>query len=346
LKELSHADQRVAVELWVQLFPQAWKSLNEDSRIALVRPLTSFLSQHYHRKQLKHGGGFGYRRNIIQAMLNGILYCRPMPYLPAELIRFLGKTYNAWHTSIAICEQQVFHNEKLKGIDLQQWSEALESLYVELNEKDYGRGIQQMLCKSKETQVSLDLQANGQWKQAQEILTNAISEHAARDLSTYETNGWRKDWVECCRQLAEWDVLKLYCASADEPNVLMECAWKSPDWSLVKSLFKTPSVVAKVEDALLPDINTSMLRIYTEIKNWNLDEVDMYYNEAVQIVLRKWQSLPASTSASHIPLFQRFQNIVELQESIIIMSKLQKTKRTHGNAHPHQMPDLTTHLHV
>ena len=117
-----------------------------------------------------------------------------------------------------------------------------------------------------ETQVSLDLQANGQWKQAQEILTNAISEHAARDLSTYETNGWRKDWVECCRQLAEWDVLKLYCASADEPNVLMECAWKSPDWSLVKSLFKTPSVVAKVEDALLPDINTSMLRIYTEIK--------------------------------------------------------------------------------
>ena len=72
----------------------------------------------------------------------------------------------------------------------------------------------------------------------------------------------------------------------------------------------------------------------------------MYYNEAVQIVLRKWQSLPASTSASHIPLFQRFQNIVELQESIIIMSKLQKTKRTHGNAHPHQMPDLTTHLHV
>ena len=258
----------------------------------------------------------------------------------------MGKTYNAWHTSIAICEQQVFHNEKLKGIDLQQWSEALESLYVELNEKDYGRGIQQMLCKSKETQVSLDLQANGQWKQAQEILTNAISEHAARDLSTYETNGWRKDWVECCRQLAEWDVLKLYCASADEPNVLMECAWKSPDWSLVKSLFKTPSVVAKVEDALLPDINTSMLRIYTEIKNWNLDEVDMYYNEAVQIVLRKWQSLPASTSASHIPLFQRFQNIVELQESIIIMSKLQKTKRTHGNAHPHQMPDLTTHLHV
>ena len=126
----------------------------------------------------------------------------------------------------------------------------------------------------------------------------------------------------------------------------MECAWKSPDWSLVKSLFKTPSVVAKVEDALLPDINTSMLRIYTEIKNWNLDEVDMYYNEAVQIVLRKWQSLPASTSASHIPLFQRFQNIVELQESIIIMSKLQKTKRSHGNAYPHQMPDLTTHLHV
>ena len=37
---------------------------------------------------------------------------------------------------------------------------ALESLYKDLNEHDYGRGIQYLLSVCSETHASLDLQAN------------------------------------------------------------------------------------------------------------------------------------------------------------------------------------------
>ena len=90
LEELSYADQRIAAELWIQVFSQSWYCLSEESKIALVRPLIAFLSQHYHRKQLKHGGGFGYRRNIVQVVMKSILKCRPMPYLPPELSEVFG----------------------------------------------------------------------------------------------------------------------------------------------------------------------------------------------------------------------------------------------------------------
>ena len=45
---------------------------------------------------------------MVQALLEGISLCQPQPKLPSELIKFLGKTFCAWHTAIPLLESHVF----------------------------------------------------------------------------------------------------------------------------------------------------------------------------------------------------------------------------------------------
>ena len=49
-----------------------------------------------------------HRPNVVQSLLEGISLCQPQPKLPSELIKFLGKTFCAWHTAIPLLESHVF----------------------------------------------------------------------------------------------------------------------------------------------------------------------------------------------------------------------------------------------
>ena len=44
---------------------------------------------------------------LLQALLEGISLSQPQPKIPSELIRFLGKTYSAWHIAIPLLESHV-----------------------------------------------------------------------------------------------------------------------------------------------------------------------------------------------------------------------------------------------
>ena len=44
---------------------------------------------------------------LFQALLEGISLSQPQTKIPSELIKFLGKTYNAWHIAIPLLESHV-----------------------------------------------------------------------------------------------------------------------------------------------------------------------------------------------------------------------------------------------
>jgi len=44
---------------------------------------------------------------VVQALLEGIALCQPQPKLPSELIKYLGKSFCAWHTAIPLLESHV-----------------------------------------------------------------------------------------------------------------------------------------------------------------------------------------------------------------------------------------------
>ena len=43
----------------------------------------------------------------LQSLLEGISLSQPQPKIPSELIKFLGKTFNAWHMAIPLLESHV-----------------------------------------------------------------------------------------------------------------------------------------------------------------------------------------------------------------------------------------------
>ena len=44
---------------------------------------------------------------VLQTLLEAITLCQPQPKLPSELIKYLGKTFCAWHTAIPLLESHV-----------------------------------------------------------------------------------------------------------------------------------------------------------------------------------------------------------------------------------------------
>jgi hypothetical protein len=44
---------------------------------------------------------------FLQALLEGISLSQPQPKIPPELIKFLGKAFNAWHIAIPLLESHV-----------------------------------------------------------------------------------------------------------------------------------------------------------------------------------------------------------------------------------------------
>lgn len=101
VRELLHAHTHVAYHLWVLMFPIVWATLDKPQQVALAKPIITLLSREYHTKQA------GARPNVVQAMLDGIGVSQPQPKIPPELLRFLGRTFNAWQIAIPLLESHV-----------------------------------------------------------------------------------------------------------------------------------------------------------------------------------------------------------------------------------------------
>lgn len=97
----AQVDPYVAYHLWVLVFPIVWATLAKQQQINLAKPIISLLSKEYHQRQAMA------RPNVVQALLEGISLSQPQPKIPPELIKFLGKSFNAWHIAIPLLESHV-----------------------------------------------------------------------------------------------------------------------------------------------------------------------------------------------------------------------------------------------
>ncbi len=109
LRELAHTDAHVAYHMWVLVFPIVWATLQKEEQVMLAKPMITLLSKDYHLKQLSK------RPNVVQALLEGLSLSQPQPKLPSELIKFLGRTYNAWHIAISLLESHVMLFPQVSG---------------------------------------------------------------------------------------------------------------------------------------------------------------------------------------------------------------------------------------
>ncbi|KAG9129909.1 hypothetical protein Leryth_007000 [Lithospermum erythrorhizon] len=321
LRELAHTDANVAYHLWVLVFPIVWVTLHKEEQVALAKPMISLLTKDYHKKQQ------GHRPNVVQALLEGLQLSHPQPRMPSELIKYIGKTYNAWHISIALLESHVmlFLNDS-------KCPESLAELYRLLNEEDMRCGLWKKKSVTAETRAGLSLVQHGFWQQAQTLFHQAMIKATQgtynNTVPKAEMCLWEEQWLHCATQLSQWDALVEFGKLVENYDVLLDGLWKQPDWTYMKD-----HVIPKAQVEETPKLR--IVHAYFALHEKNADgvaEVESLVGKGVDLALEQWWQLPEMSVHARIPLLQQFQQLMEVQESTKVVVDIASGSKHSGNS--------------
>lgn len=321
LRELAHTDANVAYHLWVLVFPIVWVTLQKDEQVQLAKPMIALLSKDYHKKQAAS------RPNVVQALLEGLQLSHPQPRMPSELIKYIGKTYNAWHIALALLESHVmlFLNET-------KCSESLAELYRLLNEEDMRCGLWKKRSVTAETRAGLSLVQHGYWQRAQNLFYQAMVKATQgtynNTVPKAEMCLWEEQWLYCASQLSQWDALVDFGKSVENYEILLDSLWKLPDWAYMKD-----HVIPKAQVEETPKLRLIQAFFALHDRNANgVGDAENIVGKGVDLALEQWWQLPEMSVYSRIPLLQQFQQLVEVQESARILIDISSGNKLSGNS--------------
>jgi transformation/transcription domain-associated protein len=321
LQRLLFVDPQVAHDVWVSFFSSAWSGLSKREQADITHHMITLLSKEYHIKQAE------LRPNVIQSLLTSIHKCSPTMLLPPHLIKYLAKTFGAWHVGAEILEGYMDVSEDASP-DSMTVFESLAEVYAELAESDVFYGLWRRGSFYSDTNMAVALEQNGMWEQASMMYETAQSKARSGVIPfmDHEYSLWEDHWMLAAEKLQHWDILYDLARGENNYELMLESAWRIKDWSdNVDSL--------EEQIRMLPEVATPRRRVFEAflalLKSPGLLDKNVEFTksleDAMQLSLRKWTSLPPQLSAAHVPLLQHFQQFVELQEAVQIFGSLSTT---------------------
>ncbi|KAF9485316.1 hypothetical protein BDN70DRAFT_848082 [Pholiota conissans] len=322
IQRLLFLDPLAAHETWVSAFPAVWTCLTRREQSEITNHMVILLSKDYHTKQAS------LRPNIIQTLLTGIHACSPPMILPPHLVKYLAKTFGAWHIALEILEKSLDYTKDDEIAICDHIYDSLADVYAELAEEDMFYGLWRRRSIRSETNVGLAYEQAGMWEQASQTYEAAQSRVRAGTIPFSEAEFclWEDHWILSAEKLQHWDVLYEFAKGEGNQELMLECAWRIKDWNENKE-----SLEEQIN--LLPEIPTPRRRVFEAYiallklpaaLDKNVD-FTKFLEDAMQLSLRKWVGLPQHLSVAHIPLLQHFQQFVELQEAVQIFGSLSQT---------------------
>ena len=327
-RKLLYADSAATQQVWVSAFTATWACLTRREQLDLTKFLVALLTKEYHLKTVDR------RPNVIQTLLAGVLAASPSPSLPPHVIRYLGKTFNAWHTAAELL-QNALENPREEEAIRETTLDALAETYSELNEEDLLYGLWRRRAGYNETNAAISWEQIGQWGQAQVLYESAqiTARSGVLPFSESEMALWEDHWIITAQKLQQWDILTDLAKNEGNKELLLECAWRLNDWvndrEMIEGALESMSPVATPRRRVFESF-LALLKLQTTCKD-SAEEaaakkgLHKLLDEGVQLSLRKWFYLPEIVSAAHVPLLTVFQQFVELQETQQIFASLQAT---------------------
>ncbi|TFY70158.1 hypothetical protein EVG20_g2846 [Dentipellis fragilis] len=321
MQRLLFMDPMVAHDMWLRAFPSAYSSLSRRDQVDVTQHMISLLAKEYHIKQAEM------RPNVIQTLLAGVNACEPQMTVPPHLVKYLAKTFGAWHAGLEILQSMSRTLEDEASIR-DTIFDSLAELYAELAEEDLFYGLWRRRCLHQDTNIAIAFEQNGMWEQASAMYENAQSKSRAGTLpfSEQEYCLWEDHWILAAEKLQQWDILYDFARHEGNQELMLESAWRIKDWadnrdSLEEQINALPEVATprrRVFEAFI-----ALLKVPAALeKNTEFTKI---LEDAMQLSLRKWVSLPPHLSPAHVPLLQHFQQFVELQEAVQIFGSLSAT---------------------
>ncbi|CAK8696388.1 unnamed protein product [Clavelina lepadiformis] len=348
--QLCHNDTQLAHAIWCKLFPCIWCCLSEKQQSVLSEELSTFVCSGAHLVQKDC------QPSAIHTVVEGFSKCIPAIPLKPPVVKYLGKTHNLWFRCALILEQMSseyeFNNMKsLSSNNTNYESEAiickqqevlnaLCDLYSLLREEDMWIGLWKKRCSYPDTAKALSYEQQGFFEHAQaryeSLMSQAREDHDKSTASVdaiSEYKVWEEHWIRCCQELNQWEVLNEYgsCKSVCNPHLVVECAWRLPDWNNMKDALVQVELSYPQELAWKVNMYRGFLAIcHPDEHHLNLIEslVDMASSQAI----KEWKRIPHIVSHIHTPLLQAAQQIIELQEAAQVHQSLQPSNIGRSNS--------------
>ncbi|KAI9000171.1 phosphatidylinositol kinase, partial [Gaertneriomyces semiglobifer] len=330
LRQLLYFDDSVTYQVWVAAFPVCWGLLTSRERHDAHKTLVPLLAREYHAEQA------AMRPNVIQALLEGICRCEAtiQPRLPPQLVKYLGKTHNAWYIAIELLQQSIAdtrfagvlavkEDEKIRESTL----DALCELFWNLSEDDYFFGVWRRRSLFAETNAAVSFEQCSMWPQAQKLYEAAQAKARTGVLPFTESEYrlWEDHWVISAQKLQQWEMLMDLARHESNTDLVLECAWRLSDWMQEKDQLQ--AAVDSLQDSN-PRRNVYqafMLLLQFPESPERQKEFIVKCDEGTQNALRRWSQLPKEATEAHIPLLHQFQQYVELNEAAQIHQILATT---------------------
>ena len=325
LMQLQHIDNQLAHQLWVALFPMYWSSTARDEQTDLERGLVALLTKDFHSRQIDK------RPNVVQSLVEGAARTWPSCKLPPHVLKFAGRTYDTWYTSMVQLENAAIKPAADSAKVQDSTLDALVEMYASLQEEDMFYGTWRRRCEYVETNAALSYEQNGMWDKAQKLYENAQikARTGVIPLGPAEYMLWEDHWVLCAQKLQQWEILQDFAKHENFQDLLLECAWRNPEmWQDEQHREAIDNIIKGVMDAPTPR-RAFFQSFMSLLKFHNQQEAGQDFaricDEAIQLSIRKWHQLPERLTNAHIPLLQNFQQLVELHDASVICQSLAGT---------------------
>ncbi|KAH8118563.1 FAT-domain-containing protein [Phellopilus nigrolimitatus] len=324
MRRLLYYGMQAAHDTWVSVFSAIWSSLTRKEQGDVTHHMVILLSREYHIRQSEM------RPNVIQALLEGIHACSPPMSLPPHLLKYLAKTFGAWHVALEHLQSSLDFVRDDDGTVRDSVYDALAEVYAELVEEDMFYGLWRRRSLHNETNVAITYEQNGMWPEAQIAYEQAQSRARNNSIPFTESEYclWEDHWIIATEKMQQWDVLYELARNDGNHELLLEAAWRNKDWADKDSLQLLEEQIQSMSDVATPRRRVYEAFIALVKTPGAVDrniEFTRILEDAMQLSLRKWIAFPPKMSACHIPLLQHFQQFVELQEAVQIFGSLAST---------------------
>lgn len=323
--QLQHVDSHLSSQIWIALFPMCWSALCREERGDLEKGILGLLTKEWHQRQIDR------RPNVIQTHLEAIAKASPRVKVPPHVLKFLGRTYQAWYTSLYMLESAVISPIVDQPMSRESTLDALLETYAGLQENDLYYGTWRRRCAYMETNAGLSYEQIGMWDKAQTMYESAQvkARAGAIPFSSGEYMLWEDHWVICAQKLQHWDILGEFAKHENLNDLFLEATWRQCDmWVAPDTRDQLDQIIKGLMDA--PTQRRSFFTAFMSLLKMHQgsespEEFRNSCDTATQLSLKKWHQLPQRITNAHVPILQQFQQIVELQDASIICQALTQT---------------------
>ena len=241
MQRLLYLDPQKVHNVWVSVFPTAWACLSRREQTDITHHFIALLSKDYHAKQAE------LRPNVIQTLLQGILECTPPMSLPPHLVKYLAKTFGAWHITAEYLASSLDNLHDDEAVVRDTVYDSLAELYAELAEDDVFYGLWRRRSLYPDTNVAIAYEQVGMWDQASSAYEAAQSKTRAGTLPFSEAEFclWEDHWMLAAEKLQQWDLLYDLARAENNTELMLESAWRIKDWT-------APEILPQLEEQVFP----------------------------------------------------------------------------------------------